>query len=64
MKTPPPTTARALAISVLARVEATDAFLDLVLDSQLDEAPLADPRDAGLVTELCYGATRRRRLSS
>jgi len=62
MKTPAPTTARALAISVLARVEATDAFLDLVLDSQLDEAPLADPRDAGLVTELCYGATRRRML--
>lgn len=52
--------ARAVAISVLARVEATDAFLNLVLDSQLDEVGLKDPRDAGLVTELCYGTTRRR----
>lgn len=52
--------ARALAIRVLARVEATDAFLNVVLDTVLDEAGLADVRDAALVTELCYGATRRR----
>jgi 16S rRNA (cytosine967-C5)-methyltransferase len=52
--------ARALAIDVLARVEATDAYLNVVLDQRLAEAPLRDPRDAGLVTELCYGATRRR----
>lgn len=52
--------ARAVAIAVLARVEATDAFLNLVLDAQLDEVGLKDPRDAGLVTELCYGTTRRR----
>lgn len=52
--------ARALAISVLARVEATDAYLNVVLDAQLSESPPDDPRDAGLVTELCYGATRRR----
>jgi 16S rRNA (cytosine967-C5)-methyltransferase len=52
--------ARALSIQVLARVEATDAFLNVVLDHQLAATPLDDPRDAGLATELCYGATRRR----
>jgi 16S rRNA (cytosine967-C5)-methyltransferase len=54
--------ARALAITTLARVEATQAYLNVVLDAALDENPLADPRDAGLVTEVCYGATRRRLL--
>jgi 16S rRNA (cytosine967-C5)-methyltransferase len=52
--------ARAVAIDVLARVEATDAYLNVVLDQRLAEAPLRDPRDASLVTELSYGATRRR----
>jgi 16S rRNA (cytosine967-C5)-methyltransferase len=52
--------ARALAIDVLARVEATDGYLNVVLDHRLAEEPPADPRDAALVTELCYGATRRR----
>jgi 16S rRNA (cytosine967-C5)-methyltransferase len=52
-------TARALAISVLARVRATDAYLNVVLDTALSESPPEDPRDAGLVTELCYGTTRR-----
>src|SRR5438046_2648777 len=51
---------RALAIQILARVEATDAYLNVVLDSALSETPPDDPRDAGLVTELCYGTTRRR----
>jgi 16S rRNA (cytosine967-C5)-methyltransferase len=51
--------ARELAIRVLSRVRATDAYLNVVLDTVLDESPLDDPRDAGLVTELCYGATRR-----
>ncbi|MCA2979296.1 MAG: 16S rRNA (cytosine(967)-C(5))-methyltransferase RsmB, partial [Myxococcaceae bacterium] len=55
-----PLPARALAIQVLARVAATDAYLNVVLDSVLDEFQPKDPRDAGLVTELCYGATRRR----
>lgn len=55
-------TARALAITVLARVEATDAYLNVALDGALDEHALADPRDAGFATELCYGATRRRSL--
>ncbi len=55
----PRATARSLAIAVLSRVAATDAYLNVVLDSMLDEQPLSDPRDAGLVTELCYGTTRR-----
>jgi 16S rRNA (cytosine967-C5)-methyltransferase len=55
-----PVTARSVAIQVLARVAATDAYLNVVLDTTLDELTLKDPRDAGLVTELCYGATRRR----
>jgi 16S rRNA (cytosine967-C5)-methyltransferase len=52
--------ARSIAIAVLARVEATDAYLNVVLDSLLEEARFRDPRDAALATELCYGATRRR----
>lgn len=51
--------ARALAIKVLSRVRATDAYLNAVLDAQLAEEAPKDPRDAALVTELCYGATRR-----
>ena len=51
--------ARALAIQVLARVRSTDAYLNLVLDAQLSEHELKDSRDPALVTELCYGATRR-----
>jgi 16S rRNA (cytosine967-C5)-methyltransferase len=54
-----PPSARAVALQVLARVAATDAYLNVVLDTVLDEQELKDPRDAGLVTELCYGTTRR-----
>ncbi|NTX04951.1 16S rRNA (cytosine(967)-C(5))-methyltransferase RsmB [Myxococcus sp. CA051A] len=50
---------RALAILVLARVRATDAYLNVVLDTMLSESPPKDPRDAGLATELAYGTTRR-----
>jgi len=48
-----------MAIQVLARVAATDAYLNVVLDSTLDELGPEDPRDAALATELCYGTTRR-----
>jgi 16S rRNA (cytosine967-C5)-methyltransferase len=51
--------ARILAIQVLARVRATDAYLNVVLDTMLSETPPRDPRDAALATELVYGATRR-----
>ncbi|MCY1031117.1 16S rRNA (cytosine(967)-C(5))-methyltransferase RsmB [Corallococcus sp. BB11-1] len=51
--------ARTLAINILARVRATDAYLNVVLDTALSEHPPKDPRDAALVTELTYGATRR-----
>jgi 16S rRNA (cytosine967-C5)-methyltransferase len=54
-----PKTARALAIHVLARVAATDAYLNVVLDGALNEYPLKDSRDAALCTELCYGTARR-----
>lgn len=52
--------ARALAIQVLARVEASDAYLNVILDHKLSETPPSDRRDAGFITELCYGAMRRR----
>lgn len=51
---------RALAIELLGRLEATDAWLTPLLDARLSEAPFPDARDAGLVTELTYGVTRRR----
>jgi 16S rRNA (cytosine967-C5)-methyltransferase len=51
--------ARTLAIQVLARVRATDAYLNVVLDTALSETPLKDPRDTALATELAYGTTRR-----
>ncbi|MDC0713939.1 16S rRNA (cytosine(967)-C(5))-methyltransferase RsmB [Stigmatella sp. ncwal1] len=51
--------ARTLAIQVLARVRATDAYLNVVLDTALSEAPPKDARDAALATELSYGTTRR-----
>jgi 16S rRNA (cytosine967-C5)-methyltransferase len=59
MKPNIPKTARSLAIHVLSRVAATDAYLNVVLDGALDEFPLRDPRDSSLCTELCYGTTRR-----
>lgn len=51
--------ARTQAIQVLSRVAATDAYLNVVLDTVLAESPPRDPRDAGLTTELVYGTTRR-----
>ena len=53
-----PASARAIAISVLSRVAATDAYLNLVLDTVLTELQPADSRDAAFATELCYGTTR------
>lgn len=49
---------RVLAIMILSRVRATDAYLNVVLDTHLSEHPLKDARDLGLVTQLCYGSTR------
>lgn len=51
--------ARAQAIRVLSRVRATDAFLNAALDADLSQEPPRDDRDRNLVTELCYGTTRR-----
>lgn len=54
-----PASARAIAISVLSRVAATDAYLNVVLDTVLTELQPADARDAAFATELCYGTTRQ-----
>lgn len=54
-----PASARAIAISVLARVAATDAYLNVVLDAVLTELQPADVRDAAFATQLCYGTTRQ-----
>ncbi|WP_434387783.1 16S rRNA (cytosine(967)-C(5))-methyltransferase RsmB [Melittangium boletus] len=51
--------ARATTIQVLSRVRATDAYLNVVLDTTLSESPPADPRDTAFITELVYGTTRR-----
>jgi 16S rRNA (cytosine967-C5)-methyltransferase len=51
---------RVLAIEILARVEATDAYLNRVLEERLSSAAKHAPRDAAFTTELCYGTTRRR----
>jgi 16S rRNA (cytosine967-C5)-methyltransferase len=51
--------ARAQAIRILERVQVGDAFLNAALDSELRRTRRPDPRDAALITELCYGASRR-----
>lgn len=51
--------ARTLAIQVLGRVRATEAYLNVVLDTVLSETSMRDPRDTALATELVYGTTRR-----
>jgi len=50
---------RALALEVLQRVEATDAFANLLLDARLKQSGLAGP-DRALATELVYGVLRWR----
>ncbi len=50
--------ARARAAEALARVERDGAFAAAVLDAALDRAPMLDPRDRGLATELVYGVLR------
>ena len=50
---------RALALDVLQRVEATDAYANLLLDARLQKSRLTGP-DRALVTELVYGVLRWR----
>jgi 16S rRNA (cytosine967-C5)-methyltransferase len=54
-----PTTARRVAYDVVAAVEESDAFANLLLPARLDHARLT-PADAHLATELCYGTLRMR----
>ena len=51
---------RRLAIEVLTRIDADDAYANIALRHALDRSHLAD-RDRALATELVYGATRMRR---
>jgi 16S rRNA (cytosine967-C5)-methyltransferase len=55
----PRSDARALALSVLSRVEESGAYADLALHAALAKSRL-DPRDRGFATELCYGTLRWR----
>ncbi|HWT79850.1 MAG TPA: transcription antitermination factor NusB, partial [Candidatus Methylomirabilis sp.] len=50
---------RALALETLLRVEATDAYANLLLDARLRKAGLPEP-DRALATELVYGVLRWR----
>lgn len=53
----PPLSAREVAAIVLERVANADAFASLTLDAEISRAKL-DRRDAGLATEITYGALR------
>lgn len=53
-------TARSVALAVLVRIDDEGAYAHLALPRALDRSGLS-PRDRALVTELVYGATRRRR---
>ncbi len=52
--------ARALAQSVLERVERDGAYAGRALAAALDRARAMSPEDRALATELCYGVLRRR----
>jgi 16S rRNA (cytosine967-C5)-methyltransferase len=55
-----PPSARALARSVLARVERDGAYAGRALAAALDRGRTLSPEDRALVTELVYGVLRRR----
>lgn len=56
----PPNSARALTLSVLQRIEHSNAYVHLVLPRALDDSGLGE-MDRRLVTELVAGTTRMRR---
>src|SRR6185312_14849151 len=55
-----PPSARALARSVLARVERDGAYAGRALAAALDRGRTLSPEDRALATELVYGVLRRR----
>jgi 16S rRNA (cytosine967-C5)-methyltransferase len=59
-QTPRSSTSRALARSVLERVEQSGAFANRALSAALDRAPALGAAERGLATELVYGVLRRR----
>lgn len=50
--------AREVAVSVVHRVLAENAYANLLLPGEITKARL-DPRDAALATEICYGTLRK-----
>lgn len=54
------TSARAVALDVLTRIESTGAYANLVIGPALNRSELSD-QDRRFVTELVYGTTRMRR---
>ncbi len=57
------TNARELALNILTRIEDEQAYINLLLDAELQKTKFIDARDAGFVTELAYGVVRwQRRL--
>lgn len=52
--------ARRVAIDAIVRIDDGGAYANVVLPKMLEDTDL-EPRDRGLVTELVYGSTRRRR---
>ncbi|MDG2026290.1 MAG: transcription antitermination factor NusB [Acidimicrobiales bacterium] len=52
--------ARRVAIDAIVRIDEDGAYANVVLPKMLDDTDL-EPRDKGLVTELVYGSTRRKR---
>ncbi len=53
-------TPRALAVSILAKVDRKGAFAERELDEGLRSGKLEDPRDRRLLTEIVYGTLRMR----
>ncbi len=49
---------RDLAVQILARIEAEQAYANIILDTELQKASLRDPRDKALTTEIVYGVLR------
>ena len=52
---------RDLALQILSRVEADNAYINVLLDTELQKASSLDPRDKSLITELVYGVVRWQR---
>ena len=50
--------AREVALRLLTRIEQEHAYINLLLDAELQKTEFVDERDAGFATELVYGVVR------